>query len=107
MYRTRDISEQQAASARPVRNRMDAGTLSTLLDDRKFVTSRTELEQLAARYNLDVAVLERLTRFVNSPSIGEGTVVRTVGDDGQEKITMQVSVLARLLLAFPLLILPC
>lgn len=90
MYQTRNIAEQQAASARPVRNRLEAATLSTLLDDRKFVTSRSDLEQLAARYTVDVAVLERLARFVNSPSIGEGTVVRTVGDDGNERITMKV-----------------
>jgi hypothetical protein len=90
MYRARHVAEQQAASARPVRNRLEAGTLSTLLDDHKYVTSRSDLEQLAARYTIDVAVLERLARFVNSPSIGEGTVVRTVGEDGQERITMQV-----------------
>ncbi|KAF8590546.1 hypothetical protein K439DRAFT_1657317 [Ramaria rubella] len=89
IYRRRHLSEQQAASARPVRNRLAASTLSSLLDDRKFVTSRSDLELLAAGYTVDVAVLESLTKFVNSPSVGEGTVVRTVSEDGQERITMQ------------------
>jgi hypothetical protein len=96
MYRTRDLAEQQATSARPVLNRLGAASLSSLLDDRKFVTSRSDLEHLSARYTVDVPVLENLARFVNSPSIGEGTVVRTVGEDGQEKITMQVRMLIRL-----------
>ena len=73
-----------------MRNRLNAATLSTLLDDRKFATSRSDLDRLAARYTVDVSILERLAGFVNSPSIGEGTVVRTVSDDGQEKVTMQV-----------------
>ncbi|KAF8507256.1 hypothetical protein JB92DRAFT_2735731 [Gautieria morchelliformis] len=90
MYRKRHVAEQQAASGRPVRNHLEASTLSTLLDDRKFVTSRSDLKQLAARYTVDVSVLDRLARFVNSPSIGDGTVVRRVDKDGQERITMQV-----------------
>jgi len=89
IYRARGIAEQQATSAKPVRNRLGAVSLSSLLDDRKFVTSQSDLAQLAARYTVDISVLESLARFVNTPSIGEGTVVRTVGDDGQEKITMQ------------------
>jgi hypothetical protein len=96
MYRKRHVAEQQAASARSVRNHLEASTLSSMLDDRKFVTSRSDLKQLAARYNVDVSVLDRLTRFVNTPSIGEGTVIRTVDKDGQEKITMQVCLLINL-----------
>ena len=90
MYRMRHVAEEQAVSAKPVHNRLGASTLSSLLDDRKLVTSRSDLERLAAKYTIDVSVLERLARTVNSPSIREGSVVRTVSDDGQETITMQV-----------------
>ena len=90
IHKTRVLVERQTTSARPVRNRLGATSLSHLLDDRKFVTSSSDLEHLASRYFIDVAVLEGLARFVNSPSIGQRTVVRNVGEHGQEKITTQV-----------------
>lgn len=67
-----------------------ASTLSDMLDERKSVTSRKELERLAAKYKIEVAELESLSRFVNSPSIGEGTTVRKI-QNGEENVTMTVS----------------
>jgi len=70
------------------------------MDDRKFARSKEDLEQIARRYNVDVDVLEHLVRYVNTPSIGEGTVVRKVNvQDGQESITMKVCLLS--FLSFP------
>ncbi|KAF8520220.1 hypothetical protein BU17DRAFT_89217 [Hysterangium stoloniferum] len=90
MYRARDISEQQAASSRPVLNHLGAGALSNLLEDRKHIVAPPDLGQLATRYTIDVSVLNDLVRFVNSPSIAEGTVVRSVNsDNGAERITME------------------
>ncbi|KIJ44132.1 hypothetical protein M422DRAFT_168942, partial [Sphaerobolus stellatus SS14] len=91
IYRARDISEQQALSSKPIQNHLMADALSELLDDRKLAASRADIEQIARRYAVDMSVLESLVRFVNTPSVGEGTVVRTMNNEnGQEKITMKV-----------------
>lgn len=42
---------------------------------------------------MDVAKLERLARFVNAPTIGEGTTVKTTDENGEELITSKVRVL--------------
>lgn len=91
IHQKREASELEAASFKPIRNRLHASTLTELLDERKNVSSAAEMAELAKKYNVDLQVLERLARFVNSPSIGEKTVTRTVDhEDGMEKITMQV-----------------
>lgn len=92
MYEARKISEQQVASPHPIPNYLPAASLANLLEDRKFMTSKTEVRRLAARYNFNYSSLEDLVRFVTTPSIGEGTVVRTKNSaTGEEKMTMKVS----------------
>lgn len=70
---------------------MLAGTLHELLEERKSVTTRDELEKLALRYEIDVDKLESVARFVNSPSVDEGSVRREVDRDGVEQVKMKVS----------------
>lgn len=70
---------------------MLAGTLHGLLEERKSVATREELEKLASRYEIDVDKLESVARFVSSPSVDEGAVRRKVDGDGVEQVKMKVS----------------
>ncbi|GBE80729.1 predicted protein [Sparassis crispa] len=88
VLQTRLQSEAEARSSHPTHNRLLAASLQELLEERKSVTTQAELEKLAKRYNVDVAKLESVAQFVNSPSVLPGSVVRTVSDDGEERITM-------------------
>ncbi|GLB35352.1 hypothetical protein LshimejAT787_0209170 [Lyophyllum shimeji] len=88
LFKSRIESEHEAASPRPVHNRLHAAALSELLDKRKDARSVQDVEQLAKQYNIDVAKLEHLAQFVNTPSVQSGTVVRTVEKDGQESVMM-------------------
>lgn len=75
-----------AASFRAPRNRLQIAALANLFDERKTVTTRRELDRVADRYNMDGKVLERLARYVNTPSVSEEAVqVTTRGDNEQEK----------------------
>src|SRR5207244_3396830 len=69
----------RAPSAREdqrTRNRVPAEILSDLLDARKQVATRDELDALARQYDVDVDKLESLARTVSSlsvaPSVGDG-----------------------------------
>lgn len=89
MYEIRKISEQQAASSSPIPNCLSAPLLASLLDDRKFMNSRAEVEKLASRYSFDHSLLESLAMFVTTPSIGEGTITRTKNTKtGEERMAM-------------------
>ncbi|KZT28541.1 hypothetical protein NEOLEDRAFT_1086956 [Neolentinus lepideus HHB14362 ss-1] len=90
-FRSRQQSEAEAAS-HPVRNHLLAPALSDLLDDRKRVTSIQELQSLATRYGVDVDKLERLARYVNSPSADEKTR-RKVVEQEEELTTVKVGLL--------------
>ena len=90
MFESRAQSEAEAASLRPVPNRLHGLALSDLLDKRKSVRTREDLERLAKEYAIDVGKLESLVRFVSSPSVERGTEVRIVDKDGNESVTMQV-----------------
>ncbi|EPQ58430.1 hypothetical protein GLOTRDRAFT_35646 [Gloeophyllum trabeum ATCC 11539] len=89
-FQSRQQSDAQAASSQPVRNRLLAPALSALLEERKHVTSRQDLEKLATQYAVDVDKLDRLARYVNSPSIDETTRTRVLEND-EERITVKVS----------------
>jgi len=90
MFESRAQSEADAASLRPVHNRLHGLALSDLLDKRKSVRTPEDLERLAKEYAIDVGKLESLTRFVTSPSVEGRTEVRIVDKDGNESVTMQV-----------------
>lgn len=45
---------------------------------------------MANKFDIDIAKLESLSRFVSSPSVNRDTAVRTVGKDGEESIKMKV-----------------
>lgn len=89
VFQTRLRSEVEASSARSTHNKLVAGSLQDLLQERKSLTSRDELHKLAQRYDVDPDKLESIARFVNSPSIDEGSIKRTIGEDGAETVTMK------------------
>lgn len=90
MLHSRDISEQQASSSAQTRNRVLAGSLYQLLEERKNVRSRDELTSLANSYGMDETVLERLAQTINSPSIAEETRRMVTNDAGEERMTVMV-----------------
>ncbi|KAH7930831.1 hypothetical protein BV22DRAFT_1027991 [Leucogyrophana mollusca] len=88
MYRSRAQSEVEASPSHPTQNRLLASSLSELLEARKSASSQEEQEALAKRYGIDVVKLVELSRFVNTPSIDEETIVRSMNSDGEETVTM-------------------
>jgi crotonobetainyl-CoA:carnitine CoA-transferase CaiB-like acyl-CoA transferase len=90
MYRSRTQSEAEASCAQTPRNKLLAGSLADLLEARMYAVSAEEVARMATRYGVDVGRLESVARFVNMPSVKEGSVVRTVSNNGNENITMLV-----------------
>lgn len=72
-------------------NRLLALSLSDILDERKSASSSAEIAKIAGTYGMDAQTLERVARFVNTPSVAPQNVTRTVGKDGEERTTMLVS----------------
>jgi len=87
MHQIRAQSEIEATPSHAARNRILSATLSDLLDKRKKATSLKELERIANKYDMDIAKLESLAQFVNSPTIGEGTTTRTKDANGEQIVT--------------------
>ncbi|KAG8747652.1 hypothetical protein FRC10_000195 [Ceratobasidium sp. 414] len=69
-------------------NRLLALSLSDILDARKSASSSKEVSEIARSRGIDAKTLEHLVRFINTPSVAPGGVVRTVGKDGEERTTM-------------------
>lgn len=49
-----------------------------------------QLSVLAKKYDVDEDVLGRLGNLVNNPSYKPNSVERSVGEDGQERVSMMV-----------------
>jgi len=81
-FRQHALSEEQAASSQTPRNRVVAASLVRILDERKSLSTRGQVEALAERYNMDYAVLEKLARFVTSPTSDPSTAKKLVTDEG-------------------------
>jgi hypothetical protein len=71
-------------------NRLLALSLSDILDARKSASSSEEISKIARSYGMDAKTLERVARFVNTPSVAPQDITRMVGKDGEEKTTMLV-----------------
>jgi hypothetical protein len=91
MYQIRVQAEVEATMSLAPHNRLLSATLSRLLEERKKAASPKEIERIANKYDMDIKKLESLARFVNSPTIDEGTTVRTRGPNGDETITSTAS----------------
>ena len=90
MHQKRTQSEVEASASHPP-NRLLSAKLSDLLDERKQAASRKELESIANKYDMDIVKVESLVRFVNTPTVDEGTTVRTRDASGEQIITSEVS----------------
>ncbi|TFY78019.1 hypothetical protein EWM64_g5994 [Hericium alpestre] len=88
-FKTRADSEVQASSSHAPRNRLLAASLSELLEQRKYLATRDELAKLADQHGIDPDKLENVARFVNTPTVEEGSVIRSVDENGEEKLTMR------------------
>ncbi|KAF7978092.1 hypothetical protein HWV62_1488 [Athelia sp. TMB] len=86
MYQSVVQSEAEADPSNTTRNRILSATLTELLNERKMAT-RKDVETLASNYGIDVAKLDSLARFVNTPSMGEGTRSVIKHGNGEETIT--------------------
>ena len=65
ILRAQKLSEDQASSYGPTRNRLVAGALADLLGERNKLTSKDQLTRLASQYDMDVEVLEKIAETVN------------------------------------------
>lgn len=91
MIESQKQSEQEASSMQPSRNRVQASTLSFLLDKSKSASTRQEMVELADKYGVDIEILEKLSQYVTSPSIRNDSVVRKVrNEDGEEELSVMV-----------------
>ncbi|TCD65405.1 hypothetical protein EIP91_002704 [Steccherinum ochraceum] len=88
-FQSRLQSEQQATSSGSTRNRLVVSALTSLLDEKKASSRSGDLQSLADLYHIDLAQLQRIVRYVNSPSVDPESVVRTLNDDGTERTTMK------------------
>lgn len=89
MLDSQQASEKQA-SARTTRNRVTADVLAYLLERRTMPSSEQSIKDLAEQYGMDATTLEDVAKHVNHPTVAEGSVVRVVGKDGEERVTMKV-----------------
>ncbi|KAJ7219100.1 hypothetical protein GGX14DRAFT_589990 [Mycena pura] len=90
MYNSRLLSENEAASANPPQNRVQASRLSQLLDERKSVRTARDMEFLAKRFGVDLEKLESISKFLSTPSVHANSLVRDVHKDGGDKQVMKV-----------------
>lgn len=91
----RQLSEEQASGRTPA-NRLLASTLSQLLDERRsaIINGKSSSEvhaTLSKTYNIDPQTLERLLRYINSPTLGETIVTRKTAAEDEEITLTKVS----------------
>ncbi|KAK0483442.1 hypothetical protein IW261DRAFT_1561267 [Armillaria novae-zelandiae] len=86
VLRSRALSESEESSS--AGRNVYAATLSSILNHRKSCTTRLDVDNLARNYKIDVQKLESISKFVNSPSIDSGSIVKTVDEDGNESRSM-------------------
>ena len=61
-----------------------------MLEELKYTRTREDLAHLARRYDVYVAKIRSLARYVNTPTVDPDGIVREVEDDGAETTTMKV-----------------
>ncbi|KAJ8699832.1 hypothetical protein PTI98_002913 [Pleurotus ostreatus] len=88
IFERRRRAEEEAFSLQHQTGRIDAYSLTDLLDARKSCTSAADLRQLAENYRMDPSVVEELSRSVNSPSVDRNRVRTVIGKDGEELVSV-------------------
>jgi len=90
--RLRSETETSSRSHHTTRNHLQASALVELLEERKSSNNRQELVRLAEMYGVDLAKLESVARHVNTPSIDEDSIIKRIGENGEETVTMRVGI---------------
>ncbi|EIN03639.1 hypothetical protein PUNSTDRAFT_77795 [Punctularia strigosozonata HHB-11173 SS5] len=97
MLQSRLQSEEEADNIRSSsarKNRILASDLLELLRQRQDSASDRDteaVEERAKRHGLDAETFRSVARYVAAPGIEEGSVVKTILDDGTERVTYKVS----------------
>ena len=86
-------SKLELSSSQPARNTLYAFVLSDLLDKRKSTRSKQDLEVLSQEFKVEIDALDRLTRFVNSPSIDSSSIRPAKGKSEEEGFVATVSII--------------
>jgi len=73
LFESRSKSEL-SSSIKPTKNMVYVSILSDLLDKRKAIHSKQDIEALSKEFGVEIETLDRLTRFVNSPSIDSSSI---------------------------------
>ncbi|KAF7295087.1 hypothetical protein MIND_01047000 [Mycena indigotica] len=71
-------------------NHIPASTFSRLLDERKAVRTRRDMQFLAKRFGLEVEKLDLVAQFVTTPSVRANSQQRVAQQDGSDRYIMQV-----------------
>ncbi|EAU88136.2 hypothetical protein CC1G_03808 [Coprinopsis cinerea okayama7 len=87
LFQSRLASEEEASSLKPSKNRLFASSLHDLLNERKAAQTRQDLDKLARKYDVDVDKMERLARFLSTPSVDQALSVKNVDKNGEETLT--------------------
>ncbi|KAF8212430.1 hypothetical protein K438DRAFT_1567257 [Mycena galopus ATCC 62051] len=90
MFDSRIQSESEAAASVPTQNRLQATKLTSLLDERKSIRTRRDMEFLTQRFGIDLEKLDAISKFVSTPSVKANSAVRVASKDGQEKQIIKV-----------------
>ena len=82
LFDSRAKPEFEASSPYLPKNHLYSSALTELLNQRKSVHGRMDLEKLSKEFGIELDKLESLARFVTSPSV-IGTTIHPVGKDGE------------------------
>jgi len=85
-------SKSELLSSKPTKNTLYAFILSDLLDKRKAIHSKHDIEALSKEFGVEIGTLDRLTRFVTSPSIDSSSIRPAKGKSEEEGFVATVSI---------------
>ncbi|KAF8803567.1 hypothetical protein BYT27DRAFT_7340795 [Phlegmacium glaucopus] len=86
LFESRAKPEFEASSPHLAKNHLYSSTLTELLNQRKSTHTQKDLEKLSMEFGIEVDKLERLARYVTSPSV-ISTAIHSVGKDGEGVMT--------------------
>ncbi|KAG8822955.1 hypothetical protein FRC19_004910 [Serendipita sp. 401] len=80
LVRMQELSESASTTSG---KSTDAYSLSQLLEERKYARTVEDANQLAKKYNLDPELVQRLSKIVNTPTLGRETTLNM--KDGERR----------------------
>ena len=92
MHLLESRSKSMPSSSQPTKNTLYAFSLSDLLDKRKSTHSKQDIEALSEEFGVEIDTLDRLTCFVNSPSIDSSSIRPAKEKSEEEGFVATVSI---------------